>query len=62
MEGKRNKELNFEFERRKKLPRIKNEDPYAIASCTRLLYSKLFQVNMKRSMAACAMMLEGNNE
>jgi zinc finger SWIM domain-containing protein 3 len=63
MQGKRNKELNEEFEARKKAPRIKMKIPMLLQAGK--LYTapifEAFQAEYERSMAACARELDGNN-
>jgi zinc finger SWIM domain-containing protein 3 len=64
VKSKRNKELNSEFELRKKLPRIKMRTPMLLQVSK--LYTPVifeaFQGKYERSMAACTLALEGNNE
>jgi zinc finger SWIM domain-containing protein 3 len=63
VQGKRNKELNEEFEARKKAPRIKMKIPMLLQAGK--LYTapifEAFQAEYERSMAACARELDGNN-
>lgn len=64
VEYKRKKELQSEFESRKKLPRIKMRTPMLIQASK--LYTptifEAFQGEYERSMVACTTVLEGTNE
>ncbi|XP_062227480.1 protein FAR1-RELATED SEQUENCE 5-like [Phragmites australis] len=64
VQGKRNNELNSEFDSRKKLPRIKMRTPMLLQASK--LYTPVifeaFQGEYERSMAACTKALDGNNE
>jgi len=64
VEYKRKKELQSEFESRKKLPRIKMRTPMLIQASK--LYTphifEAFQGEYERSMVACTRTLEGTNE
>ncbi|XP_066346684.1 protein FAR1-RELATED SEQUENCE 5-like isoform X4 [Miscanthus floridulus] len=64
VESKRNKELNSEFESRKKLPRIKMRTPMLlqVSKLYTPIIFKAFQGEYERSMAACTTALEGNSE
>jgi zinc finger SWIM domain-containing protein 3 len=63
VQGKRDKELNAEFEARKKLPRIRMKTPMLLQ--TSKLYTpkifEAFQDEYERSMAACTRALDGDN-
>ena len=63
MQGKRNKELDQEFEARKKEPRIRMKTPMLLQADK--LYTtpifEAFQAEYERSMAACVIELDGNN-
>ena len=63
VQGKRRKELDAEFEARKKLPRIRMHTPMLVQ--TSELYTptifEAFQTEYERSMATCTTTLEGNN-
>ncbi|XP_044319359.1 protein FAR1-RELATED SEQUENCE 5-like [Triticum aestivum] len=63
VQGKRNKELDAEFEARKKLPRISMKTPMLLQASK--LYTptifEAFQAEYERSMAACTRALDGNN-
>ena len=64
VEDKRKKELDAEFESRKKIPRTKMKTPMLIQ--TSKLYTPIifeaFQGEYERSIAACAKSLDGNNK
>jgi hypothetical protein len=60
VEGKRNKELNFESESRKKLPRIKMRT-LILLQVVHTCYIR-FQGEYESPMVACSMVLEDNNE
>ena len=64
VEDKRKKELDAEFESRKKIPRIKMRTPMLIQTSN--LYTPIifeaFQGEYERSMVACTTALEGSNE
>ena len=64
VEDKRKKELDAEFESRKKIPRTKMKTPMLIQ--TSKLYTPIifeaFQGEYERSMVACTTALEGSNE
>jgi len=64
VQGKRNKELDEEFEARKKLPRIRMRTPMLVQASK--LYSpqifEAFQAEYERSMAACTRALDENNK
>jgi zinc finger SWIM domain-containing protein 3 len=47
VEGKRNNELDSEFDSRKKLPRIFTRRPPPMLVCIHLSYLKLFKMNMR---------------
>jgi zinc finger SWIM domain-containing protein 3 len=63
VQGKRDKELDAEFEARKKLPRIRMKTPMLLQ--TSKLYTPIifeaFQGEYERSMAACTRALDGDN-
>jgi zinc finger SWIM domain-containing protein 3 len=63
VQGKRDKELNAEFEARKKLPRIRMKTPMLLQ--TSKIYTptifEAFQAEYERSMAACTRALDGDN-
>ncbi|XP_044331085.1 protein FAR1-RELATED SEQUENCE 5 isoform X2 [Triticum aestivum] len=64
MEVKRRKELESEFEARKKLPRIKMFTPMLVQASkvyTPIIF-EAFQGEYERSMAACCRVLDGNNK
>jgi hypothetical protein len=64
VQGKRNNELNSEFESRKKIPRVIIKIPMllqASKSYTPIVF-EAFQGQYERSMTACAKVLDGNNE
>jgi zinc finger SWIM domain-containing protein 3 len=63
VQEKRNKELDKEFEARKKLPRLRMRTPMLVQASK--FYTppifEAFQVEYERSMAACTRALEENN-
>ena len=63
VQGKRNKEVDEEFEARKKLPRIRTRTPMLVQASK--LYTpqifEAFQTEYERSMAACTRALDENN-
>ena len=64
VEVKRTKELQSEFEQRKKLPRIMMHTPMLVLASkeyTPIIFES-FQSEYERSMAACARVLDGNNK
>jgi zinc finger SWIM domain-containing protein 3 len=64
VEVKRRKELQSEFEARKKLPRIKMHTPMLVLASevyTPIIFES-FQSEYERSMAACTRLLDGNNK
>ena len=61
---KRKKELDAEFESRKKIPRTKMKTPMLIQTSKlyTLIIFEAFQGEYERSMGACTTALEGSNE
>jgi zinc finger SWIM domain-containing protein 3 len=66
VQGKRNNELNLEFDSRKKLPEIYMRRPPPMLVHASKLYTPIifeaFQGEYERSLAACTKALDGNNE